>query len=94
MPITLLDLILIGIMLISGLLAMIRGFIREVLSIAAWVVAALVTLYSFSKLLPFAKSYFADFGYRFGGILSKVSDIENDITIKTQRIMLGVGVRF
>jgi len=43
---------------------------------------------------PFAKSYFADFGYRFGGILSKVSDIENDITIKTQRIMLGVGVRF
>src|SRR5947209_17096139 len=58
MPITLLDLILIGIMLISGLLAMIRGFIREVLSIAAWVVAALVTLYSFSKLLPFAKSYF------------------------------------
>jgi hypothetical protein len=43
---------------------------------------------------PFAKSYFADFGYRFGGILSKVSDIENDTTIKTQRIMLGVGVRF
>jgi hypothetical protein len=43
---------------------------------------------------PFAKSYFADFGYRFGGILSKVSDIENDITIKTQRIMLGAGVRF
>ena len=58
MPITLLDLILIGTMLISGLLAMIRGFVREMLSIAAWVIAALVTLYSFSKLLPFAKSYF------------------------------------
>jgi len=43
---------------------------------------------------PFAKSYFADFGYRFGGILSRVSDIENDITIKTQRIMFGAGVRF
>jgi opacity protein-like surface antigen len=43
---------------------------------------------------PFAKNYFADFGYRFGGILSKVSDIENDITIKTQRVMLGAGVRF
>jgi membrane protein required for colicin V production len=37
---------------------MIRGFMREVLSIAAWVIAALVTLYSFSKLLPFAKTYF------------------------------------
>jgi membrane protein required for colicin V production len=58
MPITLLDIILIGVMLISALLAMIRGFMREVLSIAAWVIAALVTLYSFSKLLPLAKTYF------------------------------------
>src|SRR5262245_62710922 len=58
MPITLLDIILIGVMLISALLAMIRGFMREVLSIAAWVIAALVTLYLYNKLLPFAKSYF------------------------------------
>jgi len=58
MPVTLLDIILIGVMLISALLAMIRGFMREVLSIAAWVIAALVTLYSFSKLLPLAKIYF------------------------------------
>ena len=58
MPITLLDIILIGIMLVSGLLAMIRGFMREVLSIAAWLIAALVTLYFYNKLLPFAKSYF------------------------------------
>jgi Outer membrane protein beta-barrel domain len=43
---------------------------------------------------PLARNYFADVGYRFGGILSKVSDIENDQTIKTQRIMLGAGVRF
>src|SRR5215468_9777318 len=58
MPITLLDIILIGVMLVSGLLAMIRGFMREVLSIAAWLIAALVTLYLYNKLLPFAKSYF------------------------------------
>ena len=58
MPITLLDIILIGVMMISALLAMIRGFMREVLSIAAWLIAALVTLYSFSKLLPVAKTYF------------------------------------
>src|SRR6478609_8816618 len=58
MPITLLDIILIGVMLISALLAMIRGFMREVLSIAAWVIAAIVTLYFYNKLLPFAKSYF------------------------------------
>src|SRR5947208_14966196 len=58
MPITLLDIILIGVMLISGLLAMIRGFMREILSIAAWAIAALVTLYFYAKLLLFAKSYF------------------------------------
>jgi len=58
MPITLLDIILIGVMLVSALLAMIRGFMREILSIASWVIAALVTLYSYAKLLPFAKSYF------------------------------------
>jgi membrane protein required for colicin V production len=57
MPITLLDMILIGVMLISAILAMIRGFMREILSIAAWVLAALATLYSYSKLLPYAKSY-------------------------------------
>jgi membrane protein required for colicin V production len=37
---------------------MVRGFMREILSIAAWGAAALVTLYSFSKLLPTAKTYF------------------------------------
>ncbi|HET9175082.1 MAG TPA: CvpA family protein [Pseudolabrys sp.] len=59
MPITLLDIILLMVMLISGLLAMIRGFMREILSIGAWGVAAIVTLYSYSRVLPMAKQYFA-----------------------------------
>jgi membrane protein required for colicin V production len=58
MPITLLDIVLIAVMLLSGLLAMIRGFMREVLSITAWVLAAGATLYAYSKLLPAATSYF------------------------------------
>jgi membrane protein required for colicin V production len=58
MPITLLDIVLIVVMLISGLLAMVRGFMREVLSIIAWVLAAGATLYSYAKLLPYAKQYF------------------------------------
>jgi len=58
MPITLLDIVLIVVMLVSGLLAMIRGFMREVLSIIAWVLAAVATLYSYAKLLPYAKQYF------------------------------------
>jgi membrane protein required for colicin V production len=60
LPITTLDIILIGVMLVSALLAMIRGFMREILSIAAWIIAAGVTLYSYAKLLPFAKSYFSN----------------------------------
>src|SRR5438046_10361311 len=58
MPLTLLDVILLGVMLVSALLAMIRGFMREVLSIAAWVIAAAATLYAYAKLLPYAKTYF------------------------------------
>ena len=58
MPITLLDIIVLAVMLLSGLLAMIRGFMREILSIAAWGTAALTTLYAYQKLLPTAKTYF------------------------------------
>jgi membrane protein required for colicin V production len=58
MPITLLDVLLLVVMLISGLLAMIRGFMREILSIAAWGLAALATLYAYPRLLPVAKGYF------------------------------------
>src|SRR5262249_1838771 len=58
MPITLLDIILIGVMLISGLLAMIRGFMPELVSLARGLIAAVVTLYFYAKLLPLAKSYF------------------------------------
>jgi membrane protein required for colicin V production len=44
-------------MLISGLLAMIRGFMREVLSIAAWICSAAATLYAYPRVLPSVKAY-------------------------------------
>jgi membrane protein required for colicin V production len=59
MPITWLDLILLLVMLVSGLLAMIRGFMRELLSIGAWGIAALATLYSYARVLPTVKQYFS-----------------------------------
>ena len=59
MPITLLDIILLVVMLVSGLLAMIRGFMREILSIGAWGIAAVVTLYSYARVLPIAQGYFS-----------------------------------
>jgi membrane protein required for colicin V production len=56
MPITWLDFLLLGVMLVSGLLAMIRGFMREVLSIAAWAAAAVATVLLYNRLLPIAKA--------------------------------------
>lgn len=49
MVITGLDFIVIAVMLISALLAMVRGLTREVLSIASWVAAAVATLYFFPR---------------------------------------------
>lgn len=52
MPITLLDGILLVIMLFSGVLAMIRGFVREVFSIASWVAAAIAAFFLYGYLKP------------------------------------------
>jgi membrane protein required for colicin V production len=60
MPITLLDIVLIAVMLVSGFLAMVRGFMREVLSIIAWVLAAAAALFAALKLSGAAKSYFSN----------------------------------
>ena len=49
MPITGLDIILVGIMIFSGFLAMLRGLTREMLSIMSWALAALVTLFAYSR---------------------------------------------
>ncbi|MBA4791220.1 MAG: CvpA family protein [Pseudomonadota bacterium] len=57
MPVTLLDLIVIAVMLVSGLLAMVRGLLREVFSIVSWVVAAGVAAYFYPQLLPITKQY-------------------------------------
>lgn len=51
MPFQYLDLFLLGIMLISGLLALLRGFTREVLSLLAWGLAALGAYFTFKQRL-------------------------------------------
>lgn len=57
--ITLFDGILIGLMLVSGVLAMIRGFSREVLSVGSWVVAAFAAFTFYPMLSPYAAQYTA-----------------------------------
>ena len=53
-----LDILLIVVMLISGMLAMVRGLMREILSIAGWGAAAGAAFLAYAKLLPAAKAYF------------------------------------
>jgi membrane protein required for colicin V production len=57
MPITLLDGILVGFTLVSAMLAMVRGFSREVLSIASWVAAAVAAYFFHPILLPYLEPY-------------------------------------
>lgn len=47
LPITGVDMAVIGVLLISGIIAFARGFVRELLSIAAFIAAALATLWAF-----------------------------------------------
>jgi len=49
MPFQVLDIILLGIMLISGLLALMRGFTREVLSLVSWGLAAVAAWFAFQN---------------------------------------------
>jgi membrane protein required for colicin V production len=81
-----LDLVLIAVMLISGLLAMVRGFMREVLSIAAWGAAAAATLLAYSRLLPYAKQYFNNdyvaAGVTVGGVFLLTLIIVSALTVR------------
>lgn len=51
-----LDLIVLGIIGISGLFAFARGFVREALSIGAWVASAFVAVYAFPTARPIARN--------------------------------------
>src|SRR5271154_6292546 len=96
MPITLLDIVLIVVMLISGLLAMIRGFMREVLSITAWVLAAGATLYAYAKLMPSAALYFnSDIvakGAVIGGVFLATLLVVSIVTVRISDMVLDSRV--
>jgi len=52
---TVADIAIIGILLLSALWAFLRGFVRELLGVAAWVGAAFTTLYGFGLVRPYAR---------------------------------------
>lgn len=49
------DIVVIGVILVSGLLALFQGFVKEVLSIASWVGALVVTIFGYAATLPVIK---------------------------------------
>ena len=57
MPITLLDGILVGFTLVSAMLAMMRGFSREVLSVASWTAAVAAAFFFYKPFTPYIQSY-------------------------------------
>ncbi len=50
-----LDIFVVVVILASAIFALARGFIREILSIAAWLGSALITIYGFRFAIPFAE---------------------------------------
>ncbi len=46
-----------GILAVSGLLALLRGFVREALGIAAWVGAVVIALWAEPEVRPYVKQY-------------------------------------
>ena len=58
MLLTVLDVIVIAVVLMSAALAMIRGFVREVLSNASWLIAAVAADTLYQPFLPLVRPYF------------------------------------
>ncbi len=96
MPVTLLDIILLVVMMVSALLAMVRGFMREILSIASWVAAAAATVYAYPRLLPVVKQYFVSdivaTGVTIGGTFLGTLLIVSIFTIKISDTILDSRV--
>ena len=57
MTLTVLDLVVLVVVLVSATLAMVRGFAREVLSVASWVTAVAAAYFLYKPLVPLVKPY-------------------------------------
>src|SRR6478609_5218354 len=92
LPVTALDLVVLGVVFLSALLAAIRGLTREVLAIASWAAAAAAAYVFHPLLLPYLKDYItqpqlalaASIGAVFLGTLIVVSFI----TVKLSDLIL------
>ena len=92
LPISILDLVVIGVVVISALLAAVRGFTREVLAIVAWVTAAGAAWFIHPLILPRIKDHIANptvaLVVAIGGIFIVTLLIVSIITVKLSDFIL------
>ncbi len=60
LPVNVTDLGIVAVLAVSGLLAFARGFLREILSVGAWVGAAAATIYGLKPARPFLRQYIGE----------------------------------
>lgn len=58
LPFNLVDVAVIAVVVLSGVLALVRGFVREVLAIVAWIGAAVAVMEGLPLLLPHVRAEF------------------------------------
>ena len=92
MPFPILDLVVLGVVLISALLAAVRGFTREVLAIVAWVVAAAAAWYLHPMALPLVQQYVGNgtvaLAATIGGIFVVTLIVVSIITVQISDLIL------
>src|SRR5918994_2505580 len=92
LPFSILDLVVLGVVLISALLAAVRGFTREVLAIVAWVVAAAAAWYLHPMARPIVQQYISSgtvaLVATIGGIFVVTLIIVSIITVQISDLIL------
>ena len=92
LPFSVLDLIVLGVVLVSALLAAVRGFTREVLAIVAWVTAAAAAWILHPLLLPHLRPYVSNDSARLaaaiGAVFIVTLIIVSIITVKISDMIL------
>ncbi len=88
LPFNAVDIIVLGIVVVSGLLAFARGLVREVLAIVGWVGAAIITLYG----IPYIRPYIGLFVHQEQIILDVIGGTFIFIVTLVALSLAGVGI--
>jgi membrane protein required for colicin V production len=100
-PLNILDASVLTILALSALVAFFRGFVREILSLVAWVGAAMITLYLYPHTLEFLKHHMSTKNEHILGAISMIGtymvaliaiSMMNAILIRYLKTGMEVGI--